>query len=1255
MEFDQHIVDFKGLRIKLASPEEIAGWSHGEVTKPETINYRTWRPEKDGLFCEKIFGPTKDYECYCGKYRKIRFKGIICEKCGVEVTSSRVRRERMGHISLVVPVVHVWFLKNSPFPLTSILGIPQKELEAIIYFARYLVVNIYPDKVSKSLSSLKEGIQKKLDILKKELKEKSEELAKEEKEEKDDLKKRIKNQDQRTIAQQEVSVNFRQKRKRIEEEIILERESLKGLYRLLREKIKKLKSQDTISEEELFHFREFRADGFLKVGMGAESILETLKEIDLQKLVKNLRKDLDATSSQPRKKQLLKKIRVVNGMIEAGVDPSWMILQTLPVVPPELRPMVQLTGGRFATSDLNDLYRRVINRDNRLKRLISLSAPEIILRNEKRMLQEAVDMLIDVTKAYRRGMAIRRPPRSLSDMLRGKKGRFRKNLLGKRVDYSGRSVIVVGPQLKLNECGLPREIALEIFRPFILRELMLRGLAPNIKSAKNLLDHRIAEVYEILEEAVEGKYVFLNRAPTLHKLSVQAFKPVLTDSLAIRLHPCVCKGFNADFDGDQMGVHLPLSSQAQKEAKKQMVSTRNLLKPADGRPINTPSKEMVVGCYFATSVQEADLVKLKRKKEEVLPELSCFLEPDQVISAFEGNLLGLRQLIGFCLEKEGWILTTPGRIMLNLLLPESLWFINESIDNRKVSEILMAAFKNHSRKEMVALIDKLKDFGFWGMNLSGISLSIFDCGSSPQKEKIIAESNRQVTAIEKNYHEGLITEGERNQLVRNIWLETTETIASLIWNSLSLDSPIRIMGGAGEKRASPDQIKQISGMRGLVVDPLGNIVALPTKSSFREGLSVFEYVTGARGSRKGLTDTALKTADAGYLTRRLVDVSHACLVRKEDCGTRRGLTVRNKGQRKDNFAYHLSGRFLAKKIIDPQTKKELISAGEMIDEQKAQLIKEKKIESVVVRSPFKCKARYGVCSRCYGWDLSSRKQVEIGTPVGVIAAQSIGEPGTQLTLRTKHSGGVLGLDVTQGLPRVQELFEMRTPRAASPLVEISGKVSINKTQNNIKVKITGSKGGKKEEKEYLLPASANLRVKSGQKVKKGEALSTGSLDVRDVMRLCGLKEAQLYLLEQIQGVYESQGIVIHDKHFEVIIREMSSRIRVVSSGDSDFLLGSYVEEPVFARENRKIKKSKGKLAKGRQEILGLIRAALATDSWLSAASFQETTNILTEGCLLGREDHLIGLKENVIIGRLIPTTKERAKISFDTEEENANL
>jgi len=1242
IDFDKNIIDFKGLKIKLASPEEILSWSHGEVTKPETINYRTWRPEKNGLFCEKIFGPTRDYECYCGKYRKIRFKGIVCEKCGVEVTTSKVRRERMGHISLAVPVVHVWFLKNTPFPLTMVLGVPQRELEAVIYFARYLVVDINKEKVSESLENLKKGIKEKLVALRKEGKERIAQLKEEEKQEKEKLAGRIKNKDQLHIAQQEVAVRFRQQKKRVEGEILLERESLKNLYRLLRQRIKSLRPKDTLSEEEMFHLRDFNADGFVKAKMGAEAVLEVLEKTDLAKLVKELKRKIKATSSLQKKKQLLKRMRIINGMLQAGVNPAWMILTVLPVIPPELRPMVQLTGGRFATSDLNDLYRRVINRNNRLKRLISLGAPDIILRNEKRMLQEAVDMLIDVTKARRRA-SMRRPPRSLSDLLRGKKGRFRKNLLGKRVDYSGRSVITVGPELKLDECGLPREIALEIFRPFILRELILRGLAPNIKSAKSLLDHRIAEVYEILEDVVKDKRVLLNRAPTLHKLSILAFKPVLIDGLAIRLHPCVCKGYNADFDGDQMGVFLPLSARAQKEAKKLMRSSINLLKPADGEPVTVPSKEMVVGCFFATSIREEDLPleeEAKKDIKKVLEKVKIFATPDEALHAYELGVVKLRQLVGVKIEKE-WVVTTPGRILFNSFLPPQFGFINQPVNSKTIKKILIDAFQLCSRKEVVALIDAFKDFGFWGMTQSGISLAIFDCGEHEEKEKIIREAQQRVAEIEENYRAGLITAEEKDQMSKNVWMETTDEIAALIWNSFSPDSPIKLINNAGVKRVSLDQIKQVSGMRGLVVDPLGNIVPLPTKSSFREGLDVFEYVTGARGSRKGLTDTALKTADAGYLTRRLVDVAHSCLVREEDCGTKEGIVISRHDERGEFFQFRILGRVLAADVVHPRTKKVLIKAGEVLDEEKIALIEKAKVEEVTIRSPLKCRTKYGVCARCYGWDLSTREMVAVGTPVGVIAAQSIGEPGTQLTLRTKHSGGVIGLDVTQGLPRVQELLEVRRPKRVVPMAEIDGRVKVKKTSEGYQITIKGKEG----KVEQLVPLSATLRVKDGDLVAKGTPLASGSLDIREILRLKGMEAAQRYLLDEVQKVYESQRIGIHDKHFEVIIREMSSRVRITSVGDTNFLLGSYVEEPVFVRENERVKKEGGKPARGRRDILGLVQAALNTDSWLSAASFQETTNVLTESCLLGKEDRLIGLKENVIIGRLIPVTKKRVKVS----------
>jgi DNA-directed RNA polymerase subunit beta' len=1243
--FNKNIVDFKGLRIKLFSSEEILETSYGEVTKPETINYRTWRPEKDGLFCERIFGPIKDWECYCGKYKKIRFRGVICDKCGVEVTHSKVRRERMGHIVLAVPVTHIWYLKNHPLPLSSVLGIPQKELEAVIYFARYLVIDVDKSAVKPALKTLKQGVKEKIDELNGLTSERLKEYSNQEKTEKENLAKKIKNSDQLLIAQKEIEVSYRQKKKKVEEEQQAELERIEQLHQLLQEKIKKAKPLSTLSEEELFYLSQFNADAFLKLGMGSEAILEIIKGMDFKKLVKTVRAQIDKTSSLQKKKKLTQKLRLVKGFIKSETEPSQMILKVLPVIPPDLRPMVQLTGGRFATSDLNDLYRRVINRNNRLKRLVGLGAPDIILRNEKRMLQEAVDVLIDATKGARRRSSMgRRVPRSLSDLLRGKKGRFRKNLLGKRVDYSGRSVIVVGPELKLNECGLPKDIALEIFRPFILRELMLRGTAPNIKSAKTLLDHKIPETYDILDEVVEDNYVLLNRAPTLHKLSIQAFKPVLVDGLAIRLHPCVCSGFNADFDGDQMGVLLPLSKESQKESRKLMLASKNVLKPSDGSPVNVPGKEMAVGCYYATSVREQDLALLETDIKKALKSVSVFSGLAEVEYYHDVGEIQTRQLVAVKNQDGDWMLTTAGRVVFNKILPEDFGFINESINGKVIKDILTKVYRNSTLKEYVKLIDSVKDFGFREMTKSGISLAITDCGQTDKKGQIIKESNQRVAEIEENYNEGLITIQEKESLSRDVWLETTEKIASIIWSSMSVDTPIKVMSNAGAKRVGRDQIKQISGMRGLVVDPLGRIVPLPAKSNFREGLSVFEYVTGARGSRKGLTDTALKTADAGYLTRRLVDAAHGALIREEDCKTTKGLVIENRGERKDSFGLRIIGRVLVKPIKDPKTGKILFQKGDLLDEEMTEKIVSLGVSEVEIRSPLTCKTRYGICAKCYGWDLSNRKIIKIGSLAGIIAAQSIGEPGTQLTLRTKHSGGVIGLDVTQGLPRVQELFEVRTPKGLSSLSDIDGVVNIKEESDGWRLKVFGKEKGEEVVSEYNIPLSGQLLVKDGEKISKGTQLASGTLDVREVAKVRGISQAQRYLIDEIQKVYESQGIGIHDKHFEVIIREMSIKIRIANNGDTEFLTGAHVEQPAFDEENARAIKEKGKPAVGKQVILGITQAALSTSSWLSAASFQETTNVLTEAAILGKEDKLIGLKENVIIGRLIPISPERAKI-----------
>ncbi len=1244
--FDKGIVDFKGLRIRLASPEEILQWSYGEVTKPETINYRTWRPEKDGLFCERIFGPTKDYECYCGKYKGIRFKGVICDKCGVEVTHSRVRRERMGHISLAVPVVHLWFLKNYPSPISLLLRISQKEIEAVVYFARYLVTSLDEGKRQKALDNFKEGVKAEIarqrEVSRREIMSLRQRLQAEKKQ----LETKIKNKDQRKLAQIELTVNFNQKIQREKERFLLEKDHLKNLEGALAVRIRTLALFATLSEEEHYHLARFGAADFFTVRMGAEAILDALAAVDLKKTLKILRQEIIKTASLAKKNKIMQRIRVINGMLKANINPVWMILRVLPVIPPDLRPMVQLTGGRFATSDLNDLYRRVINRNNRLKKLIAVGAPEIILRNEKRMLQESVDMLIDATKSKGRLMRRRTPPRSLSDLLRGKKGRFRKNLLGKRVDYSGRSVIVVGPELRLSQCGLPKEIALEIFRPFILRELILRGLAPNIRSAKTLLDHRIAEVYDILEEVVRNRLILLNRAPTLHKLSIQAFKPILIDSLAIHLHPLVCSGFNADFDGDQMGVFLPLSKEAQREARRLILSSRNLLKPSDGAPVNVPSKEMVVGCYYATSVRQEDstLWQAYQDKGE-WPEVSYFMSLSEAETAYDLGKIGLRQLIIVKLDGKRQ-LTTVGRLMFNQLLPSGIGFLNQAMNSKRIKSILAHVFSTSARREYVRLVDAIKDFGFWGMTISGISLGVFDLGDLPGKREIIAAADRRVHELEETYQEGLLTAEEKERLSRDIWLETTDDIAAKTWQRLSPDSPIKLISGAGAKRVSQDQIKQVSGMRGLVVDPLGHIVPLPTKSSFRDGLSTFEYVTGARGSRKGLTDTALKTADAGYLTRKLIDVAHTCLVREEDCGTNHGITIRREGNRESKFYLRISDRVLAAAVKDKKGKI-ILKRGTLIGDEELKKIKKAGIKEVVVRSPLTCETEAGVCSKCYGADLSKHKLVKVGMPVGVIAAQSIGEPGTQLTLRTKHSGGVIGLDVTQGLPRVQELFEMRAPKAAAILADTDGKIDIRKAKDHLELVIKGSKG---KEVSHRLPLSTPLLVKKGRQVAAGDQLTAGSIDIKRLALLKGIDMARRFFLNEVQKVYETQGISIHDKHFEVIIHEMSSRVRITEPGDTSFLIGSYVDGITFLEENKQVEKTGGKLAKGKKVMLGITQTSLHTSSWLSAASFQETTNVLTEAAILGREDKLIGLKENVIIGRLIPTDPKRARLNWNKEK-----
>ncbi len=1235
------MIDFSGLKIKLASPDEILSWSHGEVLKPETINYRSWRPEKDGLFCEKIFGPSHDYECYCGKYKKIRFKGIICDKCGVEVTTSKVRRERMGHITLAAPVTHLWYLRNTPSPLSTILDVPQKELESVVYFTKYLIVSVDSDKRKEALNNLNSNAKSRLSQIDVDTKKLIVDKTKQTEEEKKVLKTKIKNKDQLLIATEERDVRLKQEIQKLENRALSEKNRIESLMKFLEDKINSIEVLSTLSDEESFYLSQFKADIFYKASMGAEAIYDVLKKLDLPATVKNLKKELVKTSSKLKKKKIMYKIRILNGMIENSIRAEWTILTQIPVIPPDLRPMVQLTGGRFATSDLNDLYRRLINRNNRLKKLLKLGAPEIILRNEKRMLQESVDTLIDAAKSSKnKRKSSKRTPRALSDLLRGKKGRFRRNLLGKRVDYSGRSVIVVGPDLKLNQVGLPKEIALEIYRPFVLRELISCGLAANIKSAKNLIDHRVSEVYDILEKITKDSYVLLNRAPTLHKLSIQAFKPILTDGLAIRLHPCMCAGFNADFDGDQMGVHLPLSKESLKEARNLMLPSHNLLKPSDGNPISIPGQEMAVGCYYVTSVQESDLSMEQADSFENLP---LFSDKEEVILAYQLGKIQLRQLIGVRIDGK-LIKTTYGRIWFNQIVPKEFGFLNEPMAGKKsVSDLVIRTMEQVGRMRAVKLIDDLKDIGFEGFTLSGLSLSMSDCGYLAGKEDIIHSANQRISEIEDNFKMGLISNEEKKRLSQSLWMEITEEIAEKTWETLNSDSPIKIVAAAGIKRASKDQIKQLSGMRGLMVDPTGHIVPLPTKSNFREGLSVFEYITGARGTRKGLADTALRTADAGYLTRRLVDAAHVCITREDDCGTSKFVTVdKNEKGRERYFGRRILGRVLANDAIDTKTNKVILAKGTLIDNDHVAILESGNIESVDVRSPLTCKATIGVCRKCYGWDLSTRKLVRLGVPVGVIAAQSIGEPGTQLTLRTKHTGGVVGVDVTQGLPRIQELFEVRTPKLPSPLAEFDGKIRVKENIDGFEIKLTGKdKNNANKTVTYLLPSNVNIMVSDGDLVAQGTQLSSGSLDVREIMDIKGIEAAQKYLIASIQSVYESQGISIHDKHIEVMVKEMSDKIKIEDPGDTNFLYGQTVTKAVYNAENDKAKANNGKPAKGKKILLGLIQTALSAGGWLSAASFQQTTSVLTEASLLAEVDNLIGLKENVIIGRLIPVNREQ--------------
>jgi len=1240
---DLTISDFKALKLLLANKDDIAAWSYGEVTKPETINYRTLRPEKDGLFDERIFGPTKDWECYCGKYKRIRYKGIICDKCGVEVTLSRVRRERLGHISLAAPIAHVWYFKGASSPLSVLLDIPQKNLESVIYYASYLVTAIDEQKKKESLDVLMKNIEKRKQALKDKMREEEERINAEIKEKEQEVKNENVKREQRQLIAEELNLAKRQRITRLKETFENESKKIDEIADTLIKLLKSLHVGSVLSEDEYYKLLEYEIPVFFTIKTGSESLLELISSLDLSKLIGELRVEAEKSSGQ-RYLKIIKRLRLIENMRKAGVSPASMILTILPVIPPDLRPMVQLAGGRFATSDLNDLYRRVINRNNRLKHLIALGAPEIILRNEKRMLQEAVDSLID--SSQRGGQTIATPLRSLSDMLRGKQGRFRQNLLGKRVDYSGRSVIVVGPELKLNQCGLPKEMALEMFKPFVLREVIVRGLATNIKSAKRYIEKRPPEVFDILEEITKNHPVLLNRAPTLHKLGIQAFYPVLIEGSAIQLHPCVCAGYNADFDGDQMAVHIPLSQKSQQEAKELMMPNHNLLKPADGSPITLPNKEMAQGVYFLTSLDES-----LRKSDD---EMKYFENKMSAIMAYDLGKIKLREPIKVRISKNNKssvIETTVGRIRFNELLPQQFDYMNEAVNAAGIKRLITRAMKICSNEEVTTLIDSIKDLGFYGATISGLSVSVFDCEIVPEKNKLLAEADKKVAAIEDEYQRGLITLEEKKRLSNEVWLKTTDEIARLTWNSLREDNPIKISIDSGGSRAGVEQLKQLSAIRGLIVDPLGKIVELPIKSNFREGLSIFEYVASARGSRKGLTDSALKTANAGYLTRRLVDVAHDVIVMDEDCGTTEGIVISTTDQdRTTSFADRILGRILAANALT-KSRKVILKAGDELNEDNVKLLVDNEVTEVEVRTPLMCKLAYGVCAACYGWDFSTRRKVKVGVPVGVIAAQSIGEPGTQLTMRVRHFGGVVMSDVTQGLPRVEELFEMRTPKNLAPISDISGRVKIETTDEGYRIQVRNTRIKPIEVQEYFVPLAATLAVEDGQEIAAGTPLAQGYLDPKEVLKIGGLWQAQKYLISEIQKVYESQGISINDKHFEVIIRKMSDKIIVETVGDTSLIPGDFVTRARFEEINAEVLSEGGNPATGRQVVLGITKAALFSDSWLSAASFQETTKVLTEAALEGKEDRLIGLKENVIIGRLIPVEgKELADVQATTEE-----
>jgi DNA-directed RNA polymerase subunit beta' len=1213
--------DFDKLKIGLATPDQIRSWSHGEVKKPETINYRTLKPEKDGLFCEKIFGPTRDWECYCGKYKRVRFKGIICERCGVEVTRARVRRERTGHIELAAPVAHIWYFKGVPSRMGYLLDIAPKDLEKILYFAAYIVTYLDEEKRHKDLSLLEEELGEEIAEVEETSRMRIEELrAASEAEEEE------KSEEEGEEA--EVVTVPKLKPQQLEKEIkSIEDKTKRRVEELKRvlEEFKALEVRQLVGDEMLFREMRERYGDYFRGGMGAEAMREMLAGVDLEAEAAELRETIRTAKGQKRQRAT-KRLKVVSAFLNTDNDPAAMVLGCIPVIPPDLRPMVQLDGGRFATSDLNDLYRRVINRNNRLKRLLDLGAPEIIVNNEKRMLQEAVDALFD---NGRRGRAVtgpgNRPLKSLSDMLKGKQGRFRQNLLGKRVDYSGRSVIVVGPNLRLHQCGLPKQMALELFKPFVMKLLVDKEYAQNIKSAKRMVERQRPEVWDVLDEVIKEHPVLLNRAPTLHRLGIQAFEPVLVEGKAIQIHPLVCTAFNADFDGDQMAVHLPLSSEAQAESRILMLSAHNILSPAHGRPITTPTQDMVLGTSYLTVVKEGEKGEGK-----------TFASADEAVMAYEFGEAALHAPVNVRIRKYGRPAkiyeTSVGRVIFNSALPEDYPYVNEPINKANLQHFVTDIATRYDTVKTAEILDNIKRVGFHFATRAGITISVQDITVPADKEQILEAPEAEVEKIEENYKRGLITDDERHQRVVELWTEATDEVTEAMERSFDTFNPIFLMANSGA-RGNIKQIRQLAGMRGLVANPKGEIIDRPIKSNFREGLTVLEYFISTHGARKGLADTALRTADSGYLTRRLVDVSQEVIIREHDCGTDKGIPVKVlNAQGEPNNS--LAARVALQRMKHPRNSKEtLLNRGDEIDQPMLEKLVKLGVEEVMVRSVMTCESRYGVCSRCYGTMLATGRLVEIGEAVGIIAAQSIGEPGTQLTMRTFHTGGVAGEDITHGLPRVVELFEARKPKGQAVIADISGIVSIEESEKARKITITGP--GSKE-RAYQVPRRARLRVRDGQEVAAGDQLTEGSANPHDILRVLGPQAAQIYMVQEVQEVYKSQGVDIHDKHIELIVRQMMKKVEVVENGDTDLLPGEKVDLKVFTEVNDAVVAEGGEQASARQMLLGITKASLATDSFLSAASFQETTRVLTDAAISGRVDPLLGLKENVIIGKLIP-------------------